>query len=335
MFQSWALVLAFCLPPPAVVPASDGQCEEMLLAAGEQFQKGDLAGAEKTLSGVLSYARQHRSIDPGRYAAVLNNLGSVYLEQERYVNAEKYHRLAVEAWEQVEGPEAGLAKAEVNNNLATLALRSGKLSRAVSLYRGVLDQRAMAFGPSHPDVASIWINLGHTYREQGKYIEAHNALDNALRIHQQFERTNGIMHADMPRCINNLAMLLVDMGRQADAGILLAGAIESWQRIHGRFHPALAVGLQNLGALHLKQGDYEAAGSTLSRALEIAERVYGPDHSRVAAILYHYGEFLRKTGRKKDAKQMKARAESIMAAFAYRNDLGHTVDISTFDRASK
>jgi tetratricopeptide (TPR) repeat protein len=335
MFQSWALVVAFSLPSQAVVPASDGQCEEMLQAAGEQFQKGDLAGAKKTLSGVLSYARRHRLLDPGRYAAVLNNLGSVYLEQERYVDAEKYHRLAVEAWDEVRGAEAGLAKAQVNNNLATLALRSGKLSRAVSLYRGVLDQRAAALGPSHPDVAEIWINLGHAYREQGKYIEAHNALDNALRIHQQYEKANGIMHADMPRCINNLAMLLVDMRRQADARLLLVRAVESWERIHGRCHPALAVGLQNLGALHLKQGDYEAAGSALSRALEIAERVYGPDHSRVAAILYHYGEVLRKTGRKKDAKQMKARAESIMAAFAYRNDFGHTVDISAFDRASK
>ena len=62
-----------------------------------------------------------------------------------------------------------------------------------------------------------------------------------------------------------------------------------------------------LGSIYIIRKETVAAETLLKEALSIATTYLGPDHPTTAAVLYNYAALFRKTGRKCEARNMKAR----------------------------
>ena len=79
----------------------------------------------------------------------------------------------------------------VQNNIAVVLWKQGKLAEAMELYQEVLRVRVATLGPEHPDVAATYLNMGAACNEMGKYVEAIEYYSSALSI---FEKVHGPDH---------------------------------------------------------------------------------------------------------------------------------------------
>jgi len=98
----------------------------------------------------------------------------------------------------------------------------------------------------------------------------------------------GINNADVALYLNNLSMLLKDIGRLDEAEQLMRRALAINERIYGPDHPNIGLGLNNLGSLMQANNNFEEAEHFFQRALQITERTLGLNHitSRlISAIL--------------------------------------------------
>jgi Tetratricopeptide repeat len=83
-------------------------------------------------------------------------------------------------------------------------------------------------------------------------------------------------------------------------------------------------------------GRFSESERCLRAALEIQEGALGPEHIDVARSLRYYGILLRKMERKREAKDMDARAEAILAKPANRAAAhSATVDTLIFEKKRK
>ena len=78
-------------------------------------------------------------------------------------------------------------------------------------------------GNDHPDVATMLNILALVYRDQNKYKEAANLLNDALAIR---EKTLGENHPAVAATLNNLAVLYGKRGKYKDAEPLCKRALE-------------------------------------------------------------------------------------------------------------
>ena len=78
-------------------------------------------------------------------------------------------------------------------------------------------------GHDHPDVATMLNILALVYRDQNKYKEAANLLNDALAIR---EKTLGENHPAVAATLNNLAVLYGKRGKYKDAEPLCKRALE-------------------------------------------------------------------------------------------------------------
>lgn len=121
----------------------------------------------------------------------------------------------------------------------------------------------------------------------------------------------GSEHIDTAISINNLAVLYLDQGRQAEAEPLLKKSLSVRESIHGPTHPDVANGLNNLAMLYRNQGRYGEAESIFRRVLEIQEETLGQEHADVAVCLNNLAMVLRDQGRDNEAEPLFKRSLQI------------------------
>jgi tetratricopeptide (TPR) repeat protein len=85
--------------------------------------------------------------------------------------------------------------------------------------------------------------------------------------------------------LNNLAMILQDLGDAAGAKPLAERALRLDEASYGPDHTVVATALNNLATILRDLGDVAGAKPLAERALRIAESSYGPDHPVVAIRL--------------------------------------------------
>ena len=87
---------------------------------------------------------------------------------------------------------------------------------------------------------------------------------------------------------NNLAVLLKDQGKYAEAEPLFRRAIEIDEKALGKDHPDVANDYNNLAGLLQDQGKYAEAEPLYRRAIEIFQTNLGPDHPNTFAAKRNY-----------------------------------------------
>ena len=90
---------------------------------------------------------------------------------------------------------------------------------------------------------------------------------------------------------NNLAFLLQNQGKYAEAEPLFRRAIEISEKALGKEHPTVATDYNNLAVLLQDQGKYAEAEPLYRRAIEIDEKTLGKDHPDVALAIQQSRHF--------------------------------------------
>ncbi|XP_065064035.1 kinesin light chain-like isoform X3 [Rhopilema esculentum] len=205
------------------------------------------------------------------------------------------------------------ARLKTLHNLVIQYASQGRYEVAVPLCKQALEDLEKSSGHDHPDVATMLNILALVYRsfhlhltlwqerDQSKYKEAANLLNDALAIR---EKTLGPDHPAVAATLNNLAVLYGKRGKYKEAEPLCKRALEIREKVLGRNHPDVAKQLNNLALLCQNQGKYDEVEMYYQRALEIYEAQLGPDDPNVAKTKNNLASAYLKQGKYKAAEQL-------------------------------
>jgi tetratricopeptide (TPR) repeat protein/tRNA A-37 threonylcarbamoyl transferase component Bud32 len=275
-------------------------------------------------------------------ADLFTTIAEVYRALNQYDQAAKLHRQALDLRTRLFG-EVNSDVAMSMDALGTILLEDSKVAEAEPLYRKALEIREKVHGEEHPEVAESISNLGFLFQAQGNLAEGERWCRRALamrrkllasddsqvadsllgvstalyRQHKNFPEAEamdvealaikkkhfGELHPDVARCMNNLAMVYLDAGKEAEGEAMLRDTIELWNRIMGEDSVPEAQGLNNLGLQLWKQGKLEDAEKLVNRALEIRRRVLGEKHDEVAESLNTLAVILQREGKLEEAEK--------------------------------
>ncbi len=206
---------------------------------------------------------------------------------------------------------------------------------AQDIYRGL-------YGEENLEVAMIYGRLGDTYRNQVKLDDARANFESALAIIDRLGLHDDSGAIDLR---GNLALVLDDMGRTADAIALQAKVVDSSRRVDGDRHPNTIVRINNLALMQTKNGDFESALATNGEAFAYAEKEWATDFRIRAWITYNRANMLRNLGRIDEAEALHRRAIDYQFKHTgedsqrYLNTLGrlgrHYLETAEYDKAGE
>ncbi|KAG4429852.1 hypothetical protein IFR05_014663 [Cadophora sp. M221] len=148
-------------------------------------------------------------------ASEYHNLGLLYADQGKLVEAERMYQRALEGKEKAWGPEH-TSTLDTVNNLGNLYADQGKLVEAERMYQRALEGYEKAIGPSfistYVPALNTTFNLGLFYERQADIAIARTMFSRALR---GYEQVFGLDHAESETARNKLCALNVMLRNQA------------------------------------------------------------------------------------------------------------------------
>jgi len=138
--------------------------------------------------------------------------------------------------------------------------------------------------------------------------EAAELLTQALHLD---ETVHGPDHPTVAADLNNLALILQDLGQTEQAQQLAERALHIDETTHGPDHPDVATDLNNLATILQDLGQPEQARPLAERALHIDETTHGLDHPAVATDLNNLAVILQDLGQLEQARPLAERAVHI------------------------
>ena len=317
--RAWLSVLLVTVP--LLGSAERVPWNEALTRAETLKNQRNLAAAETVLRSTLAEARRAALADP-RLGVVLNSLGSLYLAEGKYLDAERSLAESLPILERALGENHIYLAQTVLNNLGTLYSEKGEYTKAERVLGRAL-AIAKASGGDAETLGNLEDGLAAVYVRGGRYDEAKLLFEDALMLHR---KTLGPENARVAGVLNNLAALLFKTGNTDGALAAVRQALGILEPQAGSRPAELAEVLNNLGLFCAQFGSLAEAEGHYRRGLAAAEPALGADHPLVGSLLQGYGNVLRRMHRKSEAKAAEQRAKSILARNSRDNALGLTVD---------
>jgi serine/threonine-protein kinase len=184
-------------------------------------------------------------------------------------------------------------RAEMLQVLASIHHALGEYGRAESLSVRAVEV-ARPLGPSHPQLAASLHWLGIVRRERARFVEARQALIEALDIRRTL---GGERQRSYSETLGELAMTYRREGRLDSAEALLRKVVEIDEEVLGSDHEEYATDLDLLGVVLAEQDRSEEAWSLFRTALDVRERRLGHVHPHVASSLANVATASRALGR--------------------------------------
>ena len=244
-----------------------------------------------------------RQLEAGNTERVNNAsiLGSIYLEQGRYGEAEPLLRATLD--------HAGNRLAtRTYNELAVMALRRGRLDEAESLANKALDSNSREAAAPGPLTATITDNLAGICLLQKRYVEAEQHYRDAIAI---WEGTLGRQHPDTAKAYLNLAEFYHLRGRESGAEDLYRRAMGILEPVYGTEHPLVLGARNELADVFRAQGRFTEAERMGGASLAALEEKLGPQDPRVLRALANQARLLASTRRNKEAAALRARIQAM------------------------
>lgn len=286
-----------------------------LYSQGESWQRqftkgdglldaGDPVAARTELERALKLAEK---LPPDtRLGATLDRLAQAEFLLGQYRRSAGHFARSLQIWDNEpagDGQKRGAARA----NLAQACAALGEYARAETLFRQVLTEAHRAGWDESPHAAAIRTGLAETLYLQRRYVEAETEQRKALAT------WGAAGHPENYVALNNLALIAIARDHEGEALPLLERAARL-----GEDRPITDVRqarvLGNLATLYRRAGRYTEAEALFQRVLPAMERNVGPDHPDVANVLDEFAELLKKTGRGRQARQFRSRAQNIQSA---------------------
>lgn len=197
---------------------------------------------------------------------------------------------------------------EVRHEAAHLA-EDRRWPQALAAGERALDACRTFFGEEHAATARAELFLAETHQRAGDAAAAEKHFRRALAVQEK-----ALAPADpaLVVTLTQLAALLKNQQRYADAAPLLERALELQRTALGLDHADIAVTLRNLAVLHRLAGAHERAVPLLEEALEIRERALGASAPETLASLAELADLHRLRGASEAAEPLlQARRERI------------------------
>jgi tetratricopeptide (TPR) repeat protein len=164
-------------------------------------------------------------------------------------------------------------------DLATLYKSQDKLLDAEIMCEQGLKLQEQVLYKSHPYVAYTLRTLGSIYSEQGNYIKAANAMENAMAIMLESHTEND--KALAPFWVD-IAAIFVAKGDYKEAESYYNKAMAFINISYGPDHLYTANVLGNVAKLYTLQGRHDEAEVLIDRTIAKQESIYGSEHHLVA-----------------------------------------------------
>jgi CHAT domain-containing protein len=178
------------------------------------------------------------------YLGALQYLATLYLETEKYVEAEALYLKISKFQKELKGTD-NVFYIQCMGQLGYCYYGMGRYEmaeerylKALKIARSILENRA-------PTYSSLLNNLGLLYNTTGRYEEAEQLYLEVIEI----DRKNNSGHY-YATSLNNLAVLYQEMGRYEAAKKLYLQSQELRKKIYGVEHVNYALGLNNIGNLY-------------------------------------------------------------------------------------
>lgn len=231
-------------------------------------------------------------------AAVLRRLFPMY----NYLNREECEKYYQHVHVLVENADRSEAETKDTN---TLYFRLGVYQRLLGTYSmaekfhwRAAEISAMVFGEESEPHAINLNDLALVYAVQGRYDEAIEKYEVALRID---EKTVGKKHPEYATRLNNVASVYQAQGRYDEAIEKYEEALRIAEKTIGKEHPSYATRLNNLALVYAAQGRYDEAIEKYKEALRIDEKTIGLEHPNYAIRLNNLANVYYSQGRYDEA----------------------------------
>jgi len=318
-------------------------------AGRSEYLAGHLASAETLFRAARDSAV--RAADDEALATIDNDLGDVYIGEERLDDAEQAYARSLRLFKSMGSREFEVAVTLRNlgsayslhqrhNNALKVLDEAGKLPFWTS--GGDRNTQALA--------AELANTKGIVLFRENSLRKARDRFEEALRIRRDAGLGGGIGDAGT---LNNIAMIDVKQGRYAEAEVPLLRSIEITSGALGSSHPELTLTLATLGevytrlgryteakeqyqrslsilwtmsprldgrvartlelvsGMYLKQGDKTAAESAFAKAIDFARRVKVEEDPGLSDMFDRYAALLRRLGKPEQARDVHAEAQRI------------------------
>ncbi len=286
------------LRPPEGLTESEGReavAQALLAFAWRENNSGLPQKFSRERPHLREAATEAEQAEADSAADVYNVLGShgkiVALFQEAKADCER----AVSLGEAAFGNESSEVATYVNN-LGLVLLDLGDLEGAKACCERALRIDERVYGSDHANVAIRVNNLGRVLEDLGDLEGARASYEQALKIGEKgakasYERALKIDEAvygpDHPNVgirVNNLGLVLKDLGDLASAKASYERALKINEAAYGPDHPDVAFQLSNLGSLLQVIDDHDGARACYERALVIRKKVFGDDHPKTQLV---------------------------------------------------
>ncbi len=215
----------------------------------------------------------------------------------------------LDARSQAARAERELARAVEIKQLITDILSSVDPEKAkgadITLLKGILDQAStrLSQGKIRDELiaAELHAVVGDVYWKLAQYDEADRHLPVVVDIRT---RLLGPDHPDTLTAEHNLANLLLQEGRYAEAEPLYLKTLDGQKRVLGAEDPATLRAMGNLASLYFSQGRFADAEPLFLETLEIKRRIRGPEHPDTLKSMNNLATLYVQQGRHADAERI-------------------------------
>jgi CHAT domain-containing protein/tetratricopeptide (TPR) repeat protein len=221
--------------------------------------------AEPLLRRALDIARKTKGANSPEVAAALNNIATLYSDQERYDDAKPLLKRSLAIREKILGqnhPDTALAL----NNLAVLYQQQKHYDDAEPLLKRSLAIMEKTKGQDRPRTAVALNNLAMLYQDQGRNEKAEKLFKRSLAIR---ETALGAEHPDVGVSLLNLAGLYQAMNRTAEAQSFYDRSLAIFKKTLGENHTLLSRNLNNQADLKYQQQKWAEAAKLWEESVDL------------------------------------------------------------------
>jgi serine/threonine protein kinase/Tfp pilus assembly protein PilF len=283
--------------------------EDVLAVARPEGVQGGL-GVDVTVAQALETAEKHLEERfagrPLAAATARHAIGVTWRNLERFEQAERHLRTAVELRQQGLGPDDP-ATLDALNSLGVTLTQMGRYAEAVPLLEETLDKSRGKLGPDDPNTLMSAYNLALAYGDAGK-------SEKALRLYEKtVETMKAKLGHDDPttlRAMGSLGWAYYQTGRIDQALPLLEQTVRRMKASLGPDHRDTLVATGSLAALYQLSNLTDRALALFEELLETFRAKFGPDHTATLIIMGNLASAYRDAGQPGKAEPLLIEAVS-------------------------
>jgi len=155
----------------------------------------------------------------------------------------------------------------------------GHYVEAIEYYEKSLEMSQKTLPADHPDLATLYNNIGNVYKSMGEYSKALESYEKSLEIKK---KTLPADHSSLATSYNNIGAVYDSMGKYSKALEYYEKSLEIRKKTLPVNHPDLAQSCNNIGSIYDSMGEYSKALEYYEKSLEIRKKTLPVNHPDLA-----------------------------------------------------